>query len=614
MTALALDSTFTPPQAADPVPRGLYRSLWRFSAGARTSLLVGAALLTGSQLLRLALPWFVGQAVNALQLGGADHVVRAGEWVAGLLATCAAAWALHGPGRVLERAVGVRVRRSVSEALFDKLSGAPLRWHDRHAASDLQQRMGQASGALDGFAQSQYVVLQSVVTFVGTLGALVLFSPLTGLLAVVAYAVLVTVGMRFDRSMTRLAEQQNQAERRYASGVLEFVGSFVTVSALRLQPAIRRVLGSRLDSIFVPLRHSIRLNEIKWCVVDLLTTILTWSVVALYVWQVHRSGAAVLIGGVFMVYKYADQAGTVVGSAASNLQTFAHFRVDYASAAAIWDAPARPRPVSTLNDDWKRIEMHGVGYRHGGDEAADGASSSIEGKGVHDVSLTFERGERIALVGPSGAGKSTLMRVIAGLYDADHGRMTVDGLTHLNIKPLASLTTFIPQDADVFEATVRHNIVPDAATDAAIDSTKLATALRVGAFEEVLATLPDGLDTSIAERGANLSGGQRQRLCLSRGVYAAADSSLVLLDEPTSALDPLTEAHVYRELKASLPSACIVASVHRMSLLAHFDRVVLMRDGEVLDAGTVDEVRARQPLLVAMMDGAAPDEAEREAA
>lgn len=607
MTALAVDS----PSITGASGVGLYRSLWRFSAGARSALLIGAALLTGSQLLRLAMPWFVGQAVNALQRGGPGQVMQAGTWVAGLLATCAAAWALHGPGRVLERAVGVRVRRGVSEALLDKLSNAPLRWHDRHAASDLQQRMGQASGALDSFAQSQYVVLQSVVTFVGTLGALVLFSPWTGLLAIVAYTVLVTVGMRFDKSMTRLAEQQNQAERRYASGVLEYVGSFVTVSALRLQPAIRRMLGARLESIFVPLRHSIRLNEMKWCAVDLLTTTLTWSVVALYVWQAHRSGLGVLIGGVFMVYKYADQAGSVVGSAASNLQTFAHFRVDFASAGPIWDAPSRPAPVASTNDDWQRIELHGVGYRHGPNDAADDTTDATSGKGIHQASLAFERGERIALVGPSGAGKSTLMRVIAGLYDADHGHMTVDGITHLNVKPLASLATFVPQDADVFETTVRENI----ALDAMVDDRRLATALSVSAFDEVLSTLPEGLDTAIAERGANLSGGQRQRLCLARGFYAAADSSLVLLDEPTSALDPLAEAHVYRALKASLPTACVVASVHRMSLLAHFDRVVLMDDGRVVDSGTVDAVRARQPLLVAMMDGAArAEEAELEAA
>ena len=602
MTASA--RTTTPPTG------GLYRNLWRFSAGSRVALVGGASLLIASQLLRLALPWFAGQAINVLQAGGPDFALHAGGWVCALLATSMGAWALHGPGRVLERTVGVRVRRGVSGALFDKLAAAPLKWHDGHPASDLQQRMSQASGALDGFAQNQYVILHGVVTFVGTLGALVVFSPSIGLLAVVAYALLVWVGMRFDRSMTVLAAAQNDAERRFSSGALQFVGSIVTVSALRLEASTRRMLDGRLDAVFAPLKRSVRLNEAKWCAVELMTLALTWSVVALYVWQRHASGAGVLIGGAFMVYQYAGQAGGVVSTAASQLQGFAHSRVDFASADVIWDAPSKPARPARLDDDWTRIELHGVGYRHEAPAVADGAPRGPS-NGIGEVSLVLERGERIALVGPSGSGKSTLLRVMAGLYEAQRGHLTIDGVSHLGIAPLSTVSTLIPQDAEVFETSARDNIAPEDDVDAA----RLQAALRISAFDEVLATLPDGLATPIAERGTNLSGGQRQRLCLARGIVAAANSSLILLDEPTSALDPMTEAHVVRSLKAGFPSATIVASVHRMSLLEHFDRVVLMVAGQVVDSGTIDELRHRQPLFAAMLQGqAAPIDQVREAA
>ena len=586
---------------------GLYGNLWRFAAGSRIAFVGGVSLLVGSQLMRLSLPWFAGQAINVLQAGGDGLALRAGLWVCALLAACCGAWMLHGPGRVLERAVGVRVRRGVSEALFDRLAAAPLQWHDRHAASDLQQRMAQASGSLDDFAQNQYVIVQGLVTFVGTLTALVVFSPATGMLAVAAYAVLVVVGMRFDRSMTKLSRAQNDAERRYASGVLEFVGSIVTVTALRLQPSARRLLGARLDAVFVPLKRCIRLNEAKWCVVDIVTTALTWTIVALYVWRAHGTGATVLIGGVFMIHQYAEQAGSVVTSAAANLQNFARMRVNFASADPIWEAPTRPVVATTVDPDWQRLALHDVTYVH------TPAESSLSSHGIREVALTLERGERIALVGPSGAGKSTLMRVMAGLYDATDGTLVVDGVRDADLRALASVTTFVPQDADVYDTTVLENV----ALDAAPSPEALSAALRISAFDEVIATLPNGLASSIGERGANLSGGQRQRLGLARGVLAAADSSLILLDEPTSALDPLIEAHVYRELKAGFPSACIVASVHRMSLLEHFDRVVLMQDGRVLDSGPVDAVSARQPLLRAMVAGQAlePSEmVEREAA
>ena len=120
-------------------------------------------------------------------------------------------------------------------------------------------------------------------------------------------------------------------------------------------------------------------------------------------------------------------------------------------------------------------------------------------------------------------------------------------------------------------------------------------------FRSVLAGLPQGLDTPMSERGANLSGGQRQRLALARGVLAARHSSLLLLDEPTSALDAMIEQHVHGRLDKAFAGACIVASVHRLSLLARFDRVAFMVGGCVVDVGSVEELRARQPAFARML-------------
>jgi ABC-type bacteriocin/lantibiotic exporter with double-glycine peptidase domain len=148
---------------------------------------------------------------------------------------------------------------------------------------------------------------------------------------------------------------------------------------------------------------------------------------------------------------------------------------------------------------------------------------------------------------------------------------------------------------------VRDNIVFDAQPAPGA----LERALRVSAFDEVLVTLPEGLDTGLCEGGANLSGGQRQRLCLARGVLMARDATVLLLDEPTSALDPMTEAFVVQRLCEHFADACIVAAVHRMSLLQHFDRVVLLDAGRVVDSGPTAELAARQPLFARMLDSQA---------
>ncbi|MBT2332691.1 ABC transporter ATP-binding protein [Variovorax paradoxus] len=592
--------------------RELYAALWRFAAGARGQLLGATALLGVSQLIRLTLPYLAGQAINALQR---NEFGAAGRWIATLAGVYIGAWALHGPGRILERNVGVKVREALADRLYARIAAAPLAWHDGHHSGELQHRVHQASRALADFAQNQFIWLTNVVNFVGPLVALALLSRTSGLTALAGYVLIAIVIVRIDRALMRLARAENDADRRYVAALLDFLGNASTVIGLRLQGASRLLLRRRMAAVSLPLKRTVVLNEGKWFAVDLMGLALTWGLVVIYVWQARTPGQAVMLGAVFMIYQYAQQAAGVVTSVAANFSFFARMHTDYSSADPIWHAPAShpgeapPEQVpehERIAPDaaWQTLEVDGLQWNYAVRGSAAAAGEPPRG-GLREVALTLRRGERIALVGPSGGGKSTLLRVLAGLYAPHGGTLAIDGQP-ADWTQLRRIATLIPQETEVFEASVRENLsFGQPFTDEALQA-----ALHASAFDEVLAATRGDLDTPVSERGFNLSGGQRQRLCLARGVLAARGSSLLLLDEPTSALDAATEARVLERIAGAFPNACVIASIHRLSLLDRFDTVVVMEAGRVLDAGPRDAVLKRQPLLQRLV---APSE-ERAAA
>ena len=578
----------------------LYSSVWRFAAGDRARYLLALLLLIGSQVVKLAVPWLAAQAIDTVQTSGMEHIVRAGLITASIFLVYVVAWLMHGPGRILERNVGLRVRQAVADALYAKLASLPLAWHETHHSADMQQRAHQASAALADFTQSQFLYLQNLVNVIGPLVALSLMSLWTGSIAILGYVAVAFVIIRFDRSLVQLVHRQNVLERRYGVRLLDFLGNISTVLSLRLQNVSRRLVGERLADVFVPARRLIALTEAKWCAVDLLTVGLSWFLVGVYVWRVRTdatAGAPLLLGGVFMVYQYAQQAGGVIGAMAANLQNFSRFRTDYASAEPIWNAAEPALDGAPIKPDWQTIRTHQLDFIR---VRADGSRA-----GIRDVDVTLHHGDRIALIGPSGGGKSTLLRVLAGLYDPQRVEYEVDGEAAAGVRHLGSISTLIPQETEIFEATLRENVTFGAPyPDEAIERVAWLSAL-----DAVAASLPQKWNMPLSERGINLSGGQRQRLALARGLLAAERSSVLLLDEPTSALDQATEAAVFERLRTGLPNTCLIASIHRLSALVYFDRVIVMAEGRVVDSGTVAEILERQPAFREVVYSAAHDAA-----
>lgn len=623
----------------------LYRELWRFADGRRSTLMWAVLLLIGSQGFKLAVPALAGTALNTLQAQGLAGLSQAAQMVALVFLATLASWLMHGPGRILERNVALVVRQRVSTDLMERLYAAPLAWHETQHGVETAHRVQQTTRALYDFAQSQFIYLQSVVRLVGPVVALWLISPWVGVVAVVGYLVLAAIIVAFDKVMMRLAREENAADREYWASLSDGLVNVLSVLALRLQRGVLKLVETRLDAVFAPVRRAIVYNEGKWATVDLLNCVLWIVLLSLYVWLSMQgmvpagpevqaaadaaAGAAgsaasaadgaaegVRIGNLFMVYEYALQAGSVITGVAAHFQSLTRQKVDYTSGDEIRALPLPAEQATAVGapeaaaipEDWQQLKLSSVVFER---QPADPSNPEAVGGSLTGIDLQLQRGKRYALVGPSGSGKTTLLRLLAGLYAPSAGQLQVDGQSPLPAAAVApalrSVATLLPQDAELFGGTLRENLaMADAAggnAEAAqrIGDSHYARALETAQASAFVAKMPGGLDAKVTARGGNLSGGQRQRVAIARALVAAEASSLLLLDEPTSALDPSTEAALIESFFEARADATIVASIHRPSLLPKFDALIMVEAGRVVATGPLGTIHSDSPQLAAFL-------------
>ncbi len=236
-----------------------------------------------------------------------------------------------------------------------------------------------------------------------------------------------------------------------------------------------------------------------------------------------------------------------------------------------------------------KLELKGVGYTYPGRDRP----------ALRGIDLTIRRGEVIGVVGASGAGKTTLIDIILGLLVPAEGVVLVDGKpigpdSHLN-------AGYVPQEIFLFDDSLRANIAFGAPRQEVGDD-DIRRVLGLVRLEGLLQGLPDGLDTTLGERGRLLSGGQRQRVGIARALCHGPE--LLVLDEATSAMDVHTEERITDAIAALRGTVTIIVIAHRLSTVRNCDAIVLLDEGRVVDQGSFDELNARNAAFRSMVRSA----------
>lgn len=558
----------------------LIRTLWQNGKPWHRSIVsYYCAYILAQGFLSLS-PYALGRTIDLLQHFSQDKFHQILFWLLFGVMLHPLFWLFHGPARVVERNVALKIQQAFMQNIYQKLTHLPLKWHQNHHSGDTITRINRACTALKRFAEDQFIYIETVIRFLISIGFLFWISIPIGCLSLLTCTLAAVTVVLYDRKLVVLYERENEAENHIGSGLFDYISNMTTILTLRLGRLTESNLVKRLAAIWPSYKPEVVLNEVKWFVMNIIITVLQAIILLGFILVELKEMNAILIGTVVMIFRYQWDLSDVFYTFSTHYSELVQMNTNVQSVRPIVEdikQYAHTIPGEQIAEHWNTLSIENLNYQH---------PEAHEKNVIRDITLNITRAEKIALIGSSGAGKSTLLNLLSGLYTPDTATLCIDGNSFQSLEPLHAITTLIPQEPEIFENTIAFNITMD------LEATPedLQKVMMLSGFAPVLETLKHGLATDIREKGLNLSVGQKQRLALARGLFAARFSSFILMDEPTSSVDLPTEKTILSDVIDEYPNATLVVSLHRLHLLPKFSRIIMLQDGKVIADGPTEEL------------------------
>ena len=516
---------------------------------------------------------------------GVDHIAvawRALAVFAGLLGGESVLWRLG--SRLGYRAILVDKAEAKLD-LFDHLGGHSSRYFTDLLSGSLANCI---SSTGDAVQQTLSIVLFNIAPVCADFCAALAILATVGwrLVAALGLFVLVAAG-----TLALFGQRGTPRHRAYADRAAEVGGALVdvvsniwTVKAFSAHSRERRRFAQLLNTEATAHRNSAMYIERMRVLHDLALWLMAGGML---IWSLH------------LWSKGKISPGDVILSVAVSLRILQGSRdLAFAAVNATQFISRIADAIQVIGEDHKVVDRFGARQlvQVGGSIAFENIDFSYPGgrEVLRGFTLRIEPGQRVGLVGPSGAGKSTIISLVQRLFDIDAGRLLIDGqdLRTMTQDSLRAAIAVVPQEVSLFHRSVLENIryaKPEASDEAVLAAAKAARC------DDFIHALPQGYATIVGERGAKLSGGQRQRLGIARALLK--DAPILVLDEATSALDTEVELEIQQALAAVMKGRTVLAIAQRLSTVAKFDQLVVLREGRIVEQGTPAELRRRRGLF-----------------
>jgi ATP-binding cassette subfamily B protein len=485
--------------------------------------------------------------------------------------------------------VGENFLRDMRIRVFARLLRQSMSFYDREKAGVLVSRMTSDVDSLQELVQFGLIMFSSAVLLL--VGTTIILSILAWQLLVLCLVALPIVGLasvKFQRDSNKAYLAVRDRIGDTLSTLQEGISGVRVVQAFAREEVEARRFSETNQDLYRTHMASVRIQAWYLPIVEFAGVATTALALGVGGWMLHDGrislGTVVafilLLSTLFEPVQQLSQLFNMVQSATASLHKL------YGLIDEEIDIDEHPGSVDLPSGEAITIEDLGFSYS-GGEPVLSG------------VGLVIASGERIAFVGPTGAGKSTLAKLIARFYDPTQGTVRVGGtdLRDATIRSLRDEIVVVPQEGYLFSGTIADNI--RVARPAATDDEVHDALQRIGVLER-FATLPEGLDTEVHERGSRLSAGEKQLVSLARA--ALADPSVLILDEATSSVDPGTEAIVESAMENLMESRTVIAIAHRLSTSERCDRVAVVDHGRLVELGTHDDLVASGGIYASLFE------------
>ena len=571
-----------PERPADPaVRRANLHRIARLFRDYRGRLSAVLALILVSAALGVV-PAFLLRGV--LQAITANDTTKLSVFAGGMIAIAVVTGVLGVWQTLLSNQVGQRVMHDLRTAVFRHLQRLSLAFFTRTRTGEVQSRISNDIGGVQSVVTSTATSIVSNATTV--LAAMIGMIALSWELSLFAFA-LVPVFVLLTRRVGDERRKIAKSTQETLADISSLVQESLSVSGVLLGKTMGRSdeLADRFEGesrLLADLEVRQRMAG-RWMMASIQTTFAVMP------------AAVYWFGGLALAHSSSHAITVPTLVAFTTLQTRLFFPVgsllgvglDVQTSLALFDrifdyldqtVDIEERADATTLDAAGDVVFDGVWFRYGGDTWT-----------LREVSFTVPAGSKTALVGETGSGKTTLGYLAARLYDVDQGRISIAGvdLRDLTFASLASLVGVVSQETYLFHASVRDNLrfaKPDATDD------ELVAAADAAQIHDLIASLPEGYDTVVGERGYRFSGGEKQRIAIARTVLR--NPPILVLDEATSSLDNETERQVQEALDRLAEGRTTIAIAHRISTIADADQILVLDRGQIVERGRHDELLA----------------------